>query len=95
MGEDKPDDDAYVLSDLDVTAAETAEELSSEWQNAAEYILEIPARCPHCRALIRTLRVLRLARSKVSFTSPLPRGGRVLVCPLCERIISAELSGIL
>ena len=70
-------------------------ELSSEWESAAEYTLEMPARCPHCRALIHTLRVVRLTRSKVTFTSPLPRGGRVLVCPLCERIISAELSGIL
>jgi len=91
MGEDKPDDDAYVLPDLDVTE----ETLSSDLESAAEYTLEVPARCPHCRQLIRTLRVVRLARSKVTFTSPLPRGGRVLVCSLCERIISAELSGIL
>jgi len=91
MGEDKPDDDAYVLPDLDV--AEETE--SADLESAAEYTLEVPARCPHCRQLIRTLRVVRLARSKVTFTSPLPRGGRVLVCSLCERIISAELSGIL
>jgi hypothetical protein len=89
MGEDDPNDDAYVLPDLDAAA----EELSSE--GAAEYTLEMPARCPHCLALIRTLRVVRLARTKVTFTSPLPRGGRVLVCSRCERIISAELSGIL
>ncbi len=49
----------------------------------------------HCREPIRSLRVLRLTRTQVSFTSPLPRGGRALVCPLCERIISAELSGLL
>ena len=83
-------DDAYVIPD-DVNVDETL----GEWQAAAVYTLELPARCPHCREPIRTLRVLRLTRTQVTFTSPLPRGGRVLVCPLCERIISAELSGIL
>ena len=82
-------DDAYVLPDVDV------DETLGEWQTAAVYTLELPARCPHCREPIRTLRVLRLTRTQVTFTSPLPRAGRALVCPLCERIISAELSGIL
>jgi hypothetical protein len=84
------DDDAYVLPD-DVNVDETL----GEWQATAVYTLELPARCPHCREPIRTLKVLRLTRTQVSFTSNLPRGGRVLVCPLCERIISGELAGIL
>jgi hypothetical protein len=84
------DDDAYVMPD-DVNVDETL----GEWQAAAVYTLELPARCPHCREPIRTLKVLRLTRTQVTFTSSLPRGGRVIVCPLCERIVSAELSGIL
>jgi hypothetical protein len=71
------------------------DETLGEWQAAAVYTLELPARCPHCREPIRTLKVLRLTRTQVTFTSSLPRGGRVIVCPLCERIVSAELSGIL
>jgi hypothetical protein len=30
----------------------------------------------------------------VSFTSTLPRRGYVILCPDCERILSAELSGL-
>jgi len=86
---DDTSDDGYV--ELDVDEAE----IPSEWQSAAVYTLELPARCPHCREPIRTLRVLKLTRTHVNFTSSLPRGGRALVCPQCERIISAELAGIL
>lgn len=89
MAEDAPDDDGYVTLNLEEA------EIPSEWQSVAVYTLELPARCPHCREPIRSLRVLRLTRTQVSFTSPLPRGGRALICPLCERIISAELSGLL
>ena len=85
-----PEDDAYVIPD-----AESAAEIPTEWQATAIYTLEQPARCPHCREPIRTLRVLRLNRTQVSFTSTLPRGGRALVCPSCERIISAELAGLI
>jgi hypothetical protein len=83
------EDDAY-----DLTAVGAAE-IPTEWQNGAVYTLEQAVRCPHCREPIRTLRVVRMLRTQVTFTSPLPRAGRALVCPLCERIVSAELSGIL
>ena len=89
MGQD-PEDDAYVISDVAKTA-----EIPTEWQASATYTLEQPARCPHCREPIRTLRVLRLIRTQVPFTSTLPRGGRALICPSCERIISAELAGLI
>ena len=79
------DDDAYELPDGPA-------EIPVEWQGGAVYALELPARCPHCRELIYTVRVLRLKRAQVTFTSTLPRGGRVIVCPECERIISAELT---
>jgi hypothetical protein len=63
-------------------------------QVGALYTLEAPARCPECEQEIRTLRVLRVLRTQVSFTSTLPRKGYVIVCPECERLLSAELSGL-
>lgn len=79
------DDDVYDLSATDET-------IPAEWEGGAVYTLEFPARCPHCRELVRSLRVLRLKRSQVSFTSPLPRGGRAIVCSACQGIISADVS---
>ena len=78
-------DDVYDLSDA-VT------KIPADWQSAALYTLEQPARCPNCREPIRSIRVLRMSRTQVSFTSTLPRGGRAMVCPECERIISIELA---
>ncbi len=66
--------------------------IPANWQGAALYTLELPARCPNCREPIRSVRVLRMTRTQVAFTSTLPRGGRVIVCPECERIISIELT---
>ena len=60
----------------------------------ALYTLEAPAYCPECNREIRTLRVLRVLRTQVSFTSTLPRKGYVIVCPECDRLLSAELSGL-
>lgn len=79
------DDPVYELS-------ETETEIPASWRTAAVYTLDAPARCPHCREPIRTVRVLRMTRTQVSFTSTLPRGGRVMACPQCERILSMELS---
>jgi hypothetical protein len=70
-------------------------EIPGEWQGLAVYTLEAAVKCPHCREIIRTMRAVRLVRTQVTFTSPLPRAGRVLICPQCEKILSAELSGIL
>ena len=58
---------------------------------AATYTLEPAARCPYCQRLIRTVRVLPMHRTQVAFTSTLPRSGRVIVCPECERILAMEL----
>ena len=63
--------------------------------DGALYTLEFPVMCPHCDAQITTLRVFRLLRTHVSFTSTLPRKGYVIVCPECERPISSELSGLI
>ena len=76
----------------------TSADIPQEWQpgnpsaGAAVYTLEQPARCPFCREIIRTVRVVRLKRSQVAFTSPLPRGGRMIVCSACDGILSADLS---
>jgi hypothetical protein len=58
------------------------------------YTIELPVRCPECQDEIRTFRVLRVLRTQASFTSTLPRKGYVVVCPSCERMLSAELSGL-
>lgn len=75
----------------------TAQEADGE--NAANqagvYTLESPALCPHCHESLDTMRVLRLSRAQVAFTSALPRGGRALVCPRCNHILSAELAGLI
>ena len=67
----------------------------SELQGSAVYELELPVKCPHCRESIRAVRVIQLTRAKVAFTSMLPRGGRVVVCPQCEQILSADIAGLL
>ena len=59
----------------------------------AEYTLEYAARCPHCREEIELLHVARLLRTRVNFTSTLPRRGHVISCPQCHTIISADLLG--
>jgi hypothetical protein len=79
------DDEVYDLS-------ASTEPIPAEWEGGAVYTLEFAARCPHCRELVRSLRVLRLKRAQVSFTSPLPRGGRAIVCTSCQGIISADVS---
>jgi hypothetical protein len=86
---DNPDEEAY---ELEVPATD---EIPAEWQGGAVYTLELPVRCPYCRDPIRTLRVLKITRTQVNFTSTLPRNGRAFVCPQCEKLLSVELSGIL
>jgi hypothetical protein len=84
------EDDVYEIP----TMAAAEAEIPIQWRSAATYTLESPARCPHCREPIRSVRVIGLQRAQVSFTSTLPRKGRVIVCPECERILSAELTGL-
>ncbi len=69
------------------------EEAAAQPQSSdAVYRLESPVRCAQCREMISTLQAVRLLRAQVNFTSTLPRRGRVLVCPLCASIVSAELT---
>lgn len=62
-------------------------------ESEAEYALEYPVKCPYCNRDIDVLKVVRLLRTRVNFTSTLPRRGRVLACPRCQNVLSAELSG--
>lgn len=57
----------------------------------AEYQLEAEVKCGSCSQMIETLQVLRLLRSRVNFTSSLPRRGFVVVCPQCRGVISGHL----
>ena len=60
----------------------------------AEYALETPLNCHHCKQVISVLHVVRLLRTKVNFISTLPRRGHVIVCPACNGILSADLGGV-
>jgi hypothetical protein len=78
--------DVYDLS------SDASSTIPPEWEGGAVYTLDRSARCPMCKELIRSLRVIRIKRTQVSFTSPLPRAGRVIVCPACLGIVSADVS---
>ena len=58
----------------------------------ADYMLESPLQCPRCSDEISIIRVVRLLRAKVNFTSTLPRKGYLVVCPSCQAIISFLLT---
>ena len=75
-------------------AAQPVPRVSSTSNAGALYTLESAVQCPQCEQEIRTLRVLRVLRTQASFTSTLPRKGYVVVCPECDRMLSAELSGL-
>ncbi len=73
--------------------ADADDELTSACREVeAEYQLEYSVRCPYCCQDIDAVRVVRLLRTRVNFTSLLPRRGRVISCPNCGKILSAELS---
>jgi len=61
----------------------------------AEYTLEFPVKCPNCGDHIETLQVVRLLRTRVNFTSSLPRRGHVMVCPDCHTLLSGDVSGLI
>lgn len=84
-----------VDGDKDVYDLAPMAESATDSRNRAVYTLDQAVNCPQCHESITTLRVLGLTRTQVSFTSTLPRKGRVMICPKCERIISAELSGMM
>jgi hypothetical protein len=64
-------------------------EQSIEGQTEAEaiYQLESAVCCPHCSTQLETVHVVRLLRTRVNFTSSLPRRGYVCTCPDCHKVI--------
>lgn len=70
----------------------TTEDAQYVRDSEAEYTLEYEARCPSCHSPLRTVKVVRLLRSRVNFTSTLPRHGRVIICPQCRIVMSATLT---
>ena len=56
-----------------------------------EYTLDYEARCRHCRKVLDVVLVARLLRTRVNFTSTLPRRGHMLACKECKCILSAGL----
>ena len=60
----------------------------------AEFALESRVLCPHCQMAIESIQVIRLLRSRVNFTSSLPRRGHVMVCPSCHSILNGALGGL-
>jgi DNA-binding response OmpR family regulator len=77
---------------LGPVAAPASPPLTAADNADAVYRLETPVSCPQCRETITTLKAVRLLRTQVNFTSTLPRRGRVLVCPGCLCVVSAELT---
>ena len=73
---------------------ELESEIPAEWQSLPVYTLEMSIRCQHCREPIRTVRIVCLMRTQVSFTTTLGRRGRVMVCTECGCVLSAELAGL-
>ena len=79
----------------DLTEPEPPRRRTKHADRGAVYTLEFPTTCPQCCTEISTVRVSRLLRTQVSFTSTLPRKGYIIVCPECSGILSAELSGLI
>ena len=75
--------------EAEMNRQELATEGEAEFE--AVYALERAVKCPSCTATLRKLNVVRTLRSKVNFTSNLPRRGYVMTCPDCEVVLSANI----
>ena len=60
------------MTTSDATHATTQRDTNAE----AEYQLESPVVCPSCKQWVSTLNVVRMLRTRVNFTSTLPRSRR-------------------
>jgi ribosomal protein L34E len=67
--------------------ARLVEEIEAE----AEYTLESHVKCASCGEELRSVQVVRLLRTRVNFTSSLPRRGYVVTCPTCHTVVPAGL----
>jgi hypothetical protein len=57
----------------------------------AEYALERAVTCPACKETVQKFHVVRTLRTKVNFTSNLPRRGYAILCPSCDAVLSANI----
>ena len=64
-------------------------DLAHEFEPEAEYTLESPVRCSACSAHVERVHIVRLLRTRVNFTSALPRRGYVVACPSCRAVLPA------
>jgi len=62
-----------------------------EVEAEAEYTLEAQVKCASCSENLTNVNVVRLLRTRVNFTSSLPRRGYVVVCPSCRTVVPAGL----
>ena len=62
---------------------------SADVEVEAEYTLESTVRCASCQEQLDSVHVVRLLRTRVNFTSSLPRRGYVVICPSCRTVIPA------
>ena len=76
-------------------ALESEPEGKENLEFEAEYTLEAMVKCPLCKASVKTLNVLRMLRSRVNFTSNLPRRGWVATCPSCHGIVTVGVASLL
>lgn len=80
------------MADLDSPDAAEAPEQNTARDSEAEYALEYACNCPHCLHSLKTVAVVRMLRTKVNFTSTMPRRGRAVICPKCRNILTVELT---
>jgi len=66
-------------------------EEEEEVEPEAEYALEAQVKCASCSKTLTNVNVVRLLRTRVNFTSSLPRRGYVVVCPSCRTVVPAGL----
>ena len=66
-------------------------EEEEEVEPEAEYALEAQVKCSACSQSLTNVNVVRLLRTRVNFTSSLPRRGYVVVCPSCRTVVPAGL----
>jgi hypothetical protein len=70
---------------------EEARYVEEEVEAEAEYTLEAQVKCASCSRALTNVNVVRLLRTRVNFTSSLPRRGYVVVCPSCRTVVPAGL----
>lgn len=82
------------MAELDEAPERPDESAAQISGSEAEYTLEYACLCPHCQQSVQSVRVVRALRTRVNFTSTLPRRGRIIICPKCRKILTAELTSL-